>query len=197
MGLFDDFHHTKQPGDLQKGDTLVVWGGGDISPSLYGKKPSRKTWAGKGPSERDEVEWALMQEAIKNGNPIIGVCRGGQMLTAAMGGYLIQHVNNHSGYHDVITKDDEIFEVNSIHHQMMVPPEDKEYELVAWCPTNLSDVYFSTDENGNDEELEVNIEPEFIYYPTIRGFAIQWHPEGLDMQTKANKYLKHYLETFL
>jgi putative glutamine amidotransferase len=178
------------PQELRPDDVLVVWGGGDISPSLYNKKRGRFGGGSITPGERDRVEWALMQHARTIGIPIIGVCRGAQMLTALMGGYLIQHVNNHAGRgHDVITTDGEQFYVNSIHHQMMVPPSNGNYEIVARTPEPLSNEFWDEDEN-----VTMEVEPEFIYYPDVQGFAIQWHPEGMRQETAANQYLFNFIK---
>ena len=85
-GLFKDFSVTSNPADLTENDVLLIWGGEDISPSLYGKKVSRETHASEEPSRRDRIEWALMQRAKELNIPIIGICRGAQMLCASAGG---------------------------------------------------------------------------------------------------------------
>lgn len=175
LPVITDTHFTNNPEELAEGDMLVVHGGADISPSLYNKKVSKKTGAGEIPSRRDTIEWSMIQEAILKNIPIVGICRGGQMLTAAAGGYLIQHVDGHiMGYHDIQTKDGGVLQVNSIHHQMMMP-DKAEHELLAWSRQKRSSVYW--DENNT---VNVDVEPEYIYYPGIRGFAIQWHPEMMD-----------------
>jgi putative glutamine amidotransferase len=181
---------VRTPEDLKPDDVLIVWGGEDISPSLYGKKAGDHTHATDIPSSRDSREWAMMKHAKTMGVPIIGVCRGAQMLTALEGGYLIQHVNNHGGRHTVETVDHVLFETNSIHHQMMVPPKDKaKYELVAWMPEPISTVYYDV-----DDAVEVDVEPEFIYYPGCKGFAVQWHPEGMSLHSPANLYLDNFMK---
>ena len=76
---------------------------------------------------------------------------------------------------------------------MMVPPENGEYEIIAYTPTKLSNIYMDVDEEGNDELVDVNIEPEFIYYPGFKGFAIQWHPEGMQAKAPANQYLRTFI----
>jgi putative glutamine amidotransferase len=137
---------------------------------------------------RDRIEWALMQQAKALQIPIIGVCRGAQMLCALEGGILAQHVDNHSGYHDVVTNDGHTITVNSIHHQMMVPTNTA-HELVAWTPQPLSEQYH--DDVGT---LVIEKEPEFIYFNEAKGFAVQWHPEMLDAHTPANIYLMKYIQ---
>ena len=62
--VFDSMYDTSNPDDLAPGDALIVWGGADIHPDLYGKSHSPQSGAGAKPSHRDKVEWALMQRAI-------------------------------------------------------------------------------------------------------------------------------------
>ncbi len=188
LPIFNSFITTQDPNDLREGDVLIIWGGADIHPSLYKKGRSRLSWAGEVPSHRDRIEWGLMQRAKELGIPIIGVCRGAQMLCALAGGYLIQHVNGHGGKHVVQTNDGQKFVTNSIHHQMMVPDRTN-HELVAWTPAPLSDVYWD-----EDTPVARGIEPELIYFNDVKGFAVQWHPEMLDVQSTANQYFLNMIK---
>lgn len=185
LSCFNSFYSTKNPDTLVTGDVLIIWGGSDIHPSLYNKKKSSMTWAGKQPSERDEVEWALMQRARELGLPIIGVCRGAQMLCALAGGHLIQHVNGHSGTHMVTTYKGTQIQTNSIHHQMMVPT-GTDHTVIAEIPKErlLSDVYYDEDQKVDHQQ-----EPEFIYFNAVKGFAIQWHPEMMQPHAEANQFV--------
>lgn len=186
--IFSELVETSDPLEIQLGDCLIVWGGADIHPDLYGKMRSPQSGAAREPSHRDRIEWALMQRCIELGNPIIGVCRGGQMLCAAAGGFLVQHVNNHGGRHQVLTHDGEEFTVNSIHHQMM-NPFGVDHELIAWTKNKLSDVYWD-----EDNKIEMPLEPEMVWFPQVKGFAIQWHPEMLAEEGAANQYVLSFIE---
>lgn len=176
----------------EKNAVLVVWGGADISPTLYGHAKSRLTW----PSDyRDKIEWAAMKRAVALGIPIIGICRGAQMLCALAGGFLIQDVSNHQGGHGIRTYDGSVMAVNSIHHQMMAGLENVEHELLAWvAPKNRSNAYLWKD----DQEYVVPEgfkEPEMVYFPKIKGYAIQWHPEAMPEECQATEFiLKEYYE---
>lgn len=183
--LAENVEVATTPSDMmEENSALVIWGGSDINPKLYGHARGNRTGSG---GQRDDVEWALLQQGIKMGIPIFGVCRGGQMLCAAAGGYLIQHVNNHAGSnHTVVTSTGETLQVNSIHHQMMMAPKEVGHELLAWSSHRLSDVYlYKDDQNHPPPEKE----PEFIYFPTIKGFAIQWHPEGMSRTSPATTFI--------
>jgi putative glutamine amidotransferase len=71
-------------------DGLVLAGGSDIDPASYGAEPDPHT-KGSWP-ERDRFELALAREAIERDMPVLGICRGMQLLNVACGGTLEQHV---------------------------------------------------------------------------------------------------------
>lgn len=170
------------PEELREGDVLIIHGGADISPSLYKQKVS-KAYASEKPSSRDLTEWNLIQKASAMGLPIIGICRGAQMLCAAAGGTLVQHVNGHGGNHNITTSEGETISVNSIHHQMMNPTGTK-HELWAWAAPARSEVY-----HGETGPIHMDQEPELIYFPELKGFAVQWHPEMMGHHVPATRYL--------
>lgn len=183
-----DMVFSNEPDDLTEGDMLLVWGGGDISPTLYNKTPSRQSGATAKLSERDKIEWGMMQRANELHLPIVGVCRGAQMLCALAGGFLVQHVTNHGGRHEVTTKEGGKLITNSIHHQMLYP-WGVEHEMLAVMEVPLSTIYVS-----EDTTVQVPEEPEYVYFPTVRGFAIQWHPEMMDSNSAATQYVLSTIE---
>jgi len=155
-------------------DALVVWGGEDISPSLYGASPSSYTGARATLSHRDLCESTACLEAIERGIPIIGICRGAQLVCAMAGGSLIQHVNNHGITHLMETNDGRRIQTTSVHHQMMYP-FDTEYEMLAWCSPKRSTTYVI--EGDKQQDMEDKVEPEVVFFPRIKAIAIQGHPE--------------------
>lgn len=193
---------TERPADLQPGDVLIVWGGGDIHPSLYGHNKSRQSGANGEhwtENKRDSIEWKLMLRAKELKLPILGICRGAQMLCALAGGTLMQHVDGHGGSnHLVRTFDGHMLETNSIHHQMMNPAGTK-HKIVAAMVSNRSHKYHHVD--GDTEVISVNAfpkgEPEFIHFTAVNGFAVQWHPEMMDANAEASLYVKDYVERFI
>lgn len=209
--LYDDFYPFDQlwpnvetvcinePDDLQVGDVLIVWGGSDIHPSLYQHGMTSRSWAyPHGPSQRDRAEWAMMRTAKLLGVPIIGVCRGAQMLCALAGGSLVQHVDGHAGRNHLIqTTDGHFLQVNSIHHQMM-NPENTNHVVIAKTPSPLTRTYnlMKAGKETNVERL-FDGDPEFVYFPDVRGFAVQWHPEMMHADAEATIYVKKYIESKL
>lgn len=75
---------------IQLADGLLLTGGTDIDPASYGR-PIDKEQTHDPDSSRDRLEMALIQEARKRELPILGICRGFQMLNVAYGGTLDQH----------------------------------------------------------------------------------------------------------
>ena len=157
-------------------DGLLLTGGGDIDPARYGESPIDAT-SGVDP-ERDEAELGLLAAAREGGLPVLGICRGCQLLNVALGGTLVQDlpgadgrahlvlgarqqlshvltVQPDSALHALVGRPD--VEVNSIHHQGIARPASA-LRPVAWA------------EDGLIEAVEGRHEPLL---------GVQWHPENL------------------
>jgi putative glutamine amidotransferase len=75
---------------LDRLDGLILAGGRDVDPLSYGARPDPET--GEPSPERDRFELALATAALDRDLPLLGVCRGMQMLNVACGGTLLQHL---------------------------------------------------------------------------------------------------------
>lgn len=73
-------------------DGLVLQGGSDIAPESYGEAPLKPEWAGD--RVRDVYEMELLHEFIEAGKPVLGICRGLQLINIALGGTLYQDISS-------------------------------------------------------------------------------------------------------
>jgi putative glutamine amidotransferase len=90
---------AEQPSELlDLIDGLVLAGGSDIDPGSYGAAPHPET-RGTRP-ERDRFELALAHAALERDMPVLGICRGMQLLNVACGGTLVQHLPDLLGHDD-------------------------------------------------------------------------------------------------
>jgi putative glutamine amidotransferase len=81
---------------LDRIDALLLAGGADVDPSAYGARPhpeTKGTWP-----ERDRFELSLARRALEREMPVLGICRGMQVLNVALGGTLVQHLPDLLGH---------------------------------------------------------------------------------------------------
>lgn len=164
---------------IEDAELVTFPGGSDVDPLIYGHKNS-KCYVSKWSQEDDIIKLKEMEFCVKNNIPMVGICRGGQLLTVMAGGTLIQDVS-HPYWHKLTTCEESEILTISMHHNMFNPycPQSGrtvEFETLAWAE-NLSHKH--TWQDGKDYEFPegVHKEVEIVYYPEIRGFAIQGHPE--------------------
>lgn len=165
--FFGNAEMVIHPDDLDH-DLLILWGGEDISPALYGE-PNVASHAGSHPSKRDLTEMALAKRAVEMGTPILGICRGHQLLGALNGNKLYQHVDNHITHQHGIIYKGQVLTTNSCHHQMVIPNDDM--EVVAFTPC-LSRIKVTT-----KKVIDEGDEVEIAYYPKLKALGVQGHPE--------------------
>lgn len=181
-------------------DALILWGGTDIHASLYNQRPhiTNQTKSWEQPSPRDMVEWHLISEAVRKKIPIIGICRGAQMLCAFAGGSLYQDVKGHSSPHIIETYDGQEFKTSSCHHQMMKIPNTVNHELLAWSADNLSEGHYYEEFSLSDVQRKPNTpEPEVVWFNDIQGLAIQGHPEWQEQDKSYEKFNDWLLDELL
>ena len=161
-------------------DGLILCGGPDIDPALYGEDACG---AVEIDYARDAREIALIEGYIAAGKPIFGICRGQQLLNAYFGGSLYQHLSDtdlhrqgmfeNIATHEVVSERHSIvgrllgerFTVNSIHHQAVKVPGE------GFVPTAFH-------AGGCIEAIE---------HVRLPIFCVQWHPEQLTEDSAATQ----------
>lgn len=171
-------------------EPLILWGGTDIDPAIYGQKPLK--WTQQADSERDDKELYEIDMAIFYKRPIIGICRGAQLLCAYNGGKLIQHsrIARKKNRATLITHDEYEFTAPVDHHQIMVPGGD-DYELLA------EEEVIHTRWKDNDHSYTEWYIPHVIYYPKTNSLAVQPHPEWEHSKTEFINWLNKTIQTYL
>ena len=76
-------------------DKLILSGGQNVDPSLYGEEKTIESDDYN--IERDQFELALLKEAVRQNKPVLGICRGVQLINVAFGGTLNQNIGGHMG----------------------------------------------------------------------------------------------------
>ncbi len=168
---------TLHPGSIYSYDGLLLPGGGDISPSYFDqpvidiRKPD---------PDLDRAQFHILYQFLHSHKPILGICKGMQLLNVFFGGTLNQHVESealhqwngsdqwhitHASKNSILEKlYGEQFEVNSAHHQS-----------VAATGFDLKIIQHAEDHV-----------PEAICHEFLPILGVQWHPERMCLKHKKN-----------
>ncbi len=164
-------------------DGLLLPGGGDVDPARYGQEPQGSRGID---ADRDRRELDAVGRFVAMSRPILGICRGVQLLNVWFGGTLHQDIPGHSRegdrdrLHGSVTEDaalravyGERFVINSAHHQAVDRP-GAGLRPVQWA------------DDGTIEALR---------HETLPVFGVQWHPERLREPTDGWKLLDWWLRS--
>lgn len=161
-------------------DGLLFTGGGDIAPLYFGENPIKEL--GTIEHERDGYEIFLFKEAYDLNMPIMGICRGVQLINVALGGSLYQDIYSqieHSMGHNPKGSP-----MNQVHHMIRIEKDSKLYDIfgneniavnsfhhqaIKDLGKGLKVTAYSYD--GIIEAVE-SVEKDFV-------LGVQWHPEAL------------------
>ncbi len=160
---------TLAPGDIAGFSGLILPGGGDIDPALYGAEN-----CGSADIDRplDEAQLRLAEAFLRAGKPVLGICKGVQVLNVLFGGDIVQHLPTtplHRGQRDVTHPVVSLpgsdmerlygrrYTVNSMHHQGL---------------GRLGDGLVAT-------SRALDGVPESVVHETLPVLGVQWHPERM------------------
>lgn len=184
--IFKDVKSITNVEELEKNQILVLWGGEDIGTKLYKEHPITPGEPYE-PTNRDVFELALINKAIKLQIPIIGICRGAQLLCVHQGGKLIQHVPGHNQAHRLyLPNEDKLIPTNSWHHQVMQPTNDAEILAISSQKTNSG-------YTKNKQYIVFDTLPEIVKWPKIKALGIQGHPEFFDAPQELINYTRNLI----
>lgn len=174
----DDGWIDDAPQLLDRLDGLLLAGGADIDPAIYGEQRHEKT-VNTLPA-RDACEIALINAALDRDMPMLGICRGMQLMNVAAGGTLIQHVPDRTDAPHINTPGS--FE-GSEHDVELLPGSLAERAAGASRPQVNSHHHQAVDRLGERLVLSAWSTPEqlaeAIEHPDRRfALGVQWHPEA-------------------
>jgi putative glutamine amidotransferase len=159
-------------------DGLVLQGGADVSPQSYSQAATRPEWIGD--RARDMYELELLHEFIEAGKPVLGVCRGCQLINVAFGGTLYQDIAS-----DVPAAIEHVNDLYDSHrHVIHFPKGSSLATLFKSQPTPLvnSIHHQAIRDLGRDLTIEAvsdadNIVEAIRYRKARFVMGLQWHPE--------------------
>jgi putative glutamine amidotransferase len=164
---------------LDRLDALILAGGADMDPDLYGAEPHPES---KPTSRlRDEVEIALARRALERDLPVLGICRGIEVMTVASGGTLRQHLPDVLG-HDRHRRAPAGYNA----HEVRLEPGslaaraagEEQHRVCSWHhqgPDRLGEGFVPTGWALLDDSVEAVEAPEHRY-----ALGVLWHPEEDD-----------------
>ncbi|MGK2880546.1 MAG: gamma-glutamyl-gamma-aminobutyrate hydrolase family protein [Mycobacterium sp.] len=156
-------------------DGLVITGGRDVDPATYGHAPHPKT--DEPARDRDAWEFTLVRRAMQRGLPVLGICRGAQVLNVALGGTLHQHLPDVVGHHwhqagNAVFNTSAITTVPGTRVAAMIGDSTDaqcyHHQAIAELGTGL--IASAWDRDGVVEAVEMPASEHFVV-------AVQWHPE--------------------
>lgn len=159
-------------------DGLVLQGGADVSPQSYSQAATRPEWSGD--RARDMYELELLHEFIEAGKPVLGICRGCQLINVAFGGTLYQDIAT-----DVPTAIPHVHDAYDSHyHSIQFPQGSSLAQLFSGQADQLVNSIHHQAVNGLGRDLAVeavsgrdNIVEAIRYRKAPFVMGLQWHPE--------------------
>lgn len=165
-------------------DGLLLIGGADLDPASYGQEPTARTEATY--PLRDQFELALVRAAFAHDLPVLGICRGLQILDVATGGTLHQHLAD-AGFGEHRAAPGKLDE--STHHAVEVEPASLLAVAAGAGPEVVNSHHHQgVDRVGEGGRVVARSLPdgvvEAIEWPQQRfALGVQWHPEALELDT--------------
>ncbi|MFI8827140.1 gamma-glutamyl-gamma-aminobutyrate hydrolase family protein [Streptomyces sp. NPDC053431] len=149
-------------------DGLVVAGGADVEPVRYGAEPDPRT--GPPARARDGWELALIEAALDTGTPLLGICRGMQLLNVALGGTLVQHLDGHTEAVGVIGRHP-VTPVPGTRYAGLVPERTQVPTYHHQC-VDILGKNLQVSAHADDGTIEAVELPSPAW-----ALGVQWHPE--------------------
>jgi putative glutamine amidotransferase len=178
-------------------DGILLTGGGDIDPSRFGGAPSEEI--GGVDSDRDEMEFAIVQMSVETDWPLLGICRGLQVINAALGGSLYTDIPEQFPTelrHD--TK--EISRSRSYEaHEVRIIPETKLFSILKETPLRVNSFHHQAVlEPAKGLKISAYASDGLIEGLELPGHCflagVQWHPECLQRKSEQRALFNAFVQ---
>jgi len=171
---------------------VLFTGGADVNPSIYNNTSPKGICRFAKP--RDTKDMEVLSLAMIEGIKMTGICRGAQFLHVMAGGTLMHNLDGHEGRNHKFgcLENDTIIDVNSYHHQMMIPFKDS--YVIGWSDFQESHIYIG------DKDEAINYtgpEVEAVIWPNINAVGVQYHPEWMPTGSDGYKWFSDMTADFL
>jgi putative glutamine amidotransferase len=176
--------------DASRLDGLVVGGGSDIDPRLYGEKRDPRT--AHIDHKRDKMEWKLIEQLYRQKKPMLGICRGMQMLNVYLGGTLNQHI---------LDMDLEYTHQKSPlpHKIIFIKPHTLLYSILKVRKCEVNSIHHQAVEKlgkgllvSAEDKNRIVQAIEHTAYPFLLG--VQWHPEYMPQSLLQRRLFKAFVD---
>lgn len=176
-------------------DGLILSGGEDINPTLYGAEPISQL--GELCPERDLFEIKLFTKALERQMPILGICRGFQVINVALGGTLYQDIMVQQGSH--FNHLNLINPVDTLQHEVILATDSKLYQIMKKDKLMVNSLHHQAIHKVGENLKVVGLSTDDIiealeYKGETFVVGVQWHPEDL---VAKNGYFLELFETFV
>lgn len=164
-------------------DGLILSGGHDVSPRYYKEDPHQKL-GGIYP-ERDEFDFMLLKKAEERNIPVLGICRGFQLINVYFGGTLYQDLGERDGF---TLKHNQVKTPDMPSHMVKIDKESKLHALTGKDEIMVNSFHHQIiKEVGNSLNIAAIASDgviESVEHKDKNIFGVQWHPEMLHRKVK-------------
>lgn len=181
---------VRNPHSLDDLDGLLLTGGSDINPALYGQE--RVAESDGADDDRDALEMRLLRKALAADLPVLAICRGLQLLNVACGGTLIQHLAS-TDVHRQRPQNAEPGKHPSA-HRVWVAPNTRLAEIVGGGGHDVNSRHHQAVESKGEDLIVSAISEDGVIEGIEKpgaafAVAVQWHPEDRIFVNEADRKL--------
>ena len=168
-------------------DGLLLPGGADIAPGMYGQAASEK--CGKPNEARDSAEPKILEAFLETGKPVLGICRGVQLLNVYFGGTLLQDIRDRQKYNH-----SDFFTRAKSAHPVNIEKGSKLYEIFGAEAVEVNSLHHQAiDKIGDGLRLTAKSGDGFVEALELEKYpfcvAVQWHPEHMSKKSAEQRKL--------